>query len=471
MPFIPHTEEDIRAMLQAIGVAEIEDLFDEIPAPLRSDGLKCLPPAMNEMEITRLMRERAEKDGSYLNFLGAGAYEHHIPAAVWQIATRGEFYSAYTPYQAEASQGTLQLLYEYQTMMTSLTGLDATNASLYDGASALAEAVLMAVRLHKTSRRVLMPATLNPVWRKVVKSLVRNQFLELIELPYDAEAGHTLVRALEKFAGQDIAALVIPQPNFFGMLEPVDELTDWAHANGAVAIAAVNPTALAILKPPGEWGTGRGASEAGGADIAVGDGQPLGVPLSGGGPYFGFMACRRELLRQMPGRIVGRTLDSAGNPGFVLTLQAREQHIRRSRATSNICTNQGLAVTAATIYMSLLGPEGLAQVARASHANARALLTGLCAIDGVECIFSGPQFHEFVLRLKTPVAPVLRALRAQGILGGLDLTRDYPELGQSLLVCATETKSGTDLNRYIDNMSRIVGKRFHSVPCALEPKN
>lgn len=471
MPFIPHTAADVEAMLKAIGVAEIEDLFDEIPVSLRGDGLKRLPPAMSEMEIARLMRTRAERDGSHLSFLGAGAYEHHIPAAVWQIATRGEFYSAYTPYQAEASQGTLQLLYEYQTMMASLTGLDATNASLYDGASALAEAVLMAVRLHKTSRRVLMPATVHPVWRRVVKSLVRNQAVDLIELPYDAEAGHTCMHSLTKFAGLDTAALVIPQPNFFGVLEPVDELADWAHANGAVAIAAVNPTALAILKPPGEWGAQRGADEARGAGIAVGDGQPLGIPLSGGGPYFGFMACRSDALRQMPGRIVGRTTDADGKPGFVLTLQAREQHIRRSRATSNICTNQGLAVTAATIYMSLLGPEGLAQVARASHANSRALLAGLCAIEGVERVFSGPLFHEFVLRLKTPVAPVLRALKAQGILGGLDLRRDYPELGQSLLVCATETKNEADLGRYIENMARIVGKRLRPAPRGLKPKN
>ncbi|MEK6591871.1 MAG: aminomethyl-transferring glycine dehydrogenase subunit GcvPA [Pseudomonadota bacterium] len=469
MPFIPHTAADVEAMLKTIGVAVIEDLFDEIPASLRSDGLRHLPPALNEMEITRLMRGRAEQDGTYLNFLGAGAYEHHIPAAVWQIATRGEFYSAYTPYQAEASQGTLQLLYEYQTMMASLTGMDATNASLYDGATALAEAVLMAVRAHKTSKRVLMPRTVHPVWRKVVKAMVRNQAIELIEVPYDAESGHTLAAALAKFEGRDIAALVVPQPNFFGVLEPVDELTDWAHANGALAIAVVNPTVLALLRPPGEWGAERKAG-AGGADIAVGDGQPLGIPLSGGGPYFGFMACRKELLRQMPGRLVGRTVDLDGKPGFVLTLQAREQHIRRSKATSNICTNQGLAVTAATIYMSLLGPAGLAQVARASHANARTLLAGLCAVEGVERVFLGPIFHEFALRLKTPVAPVLRALRAQGILGGLDLAQDYPELGQSLLVCATETKNADDLERYTENMARIVGKRFHPAPCALKPK-
>ena len=463
MPFIPHTAADIEAMLKAIGVPSMEQLFDEIPAALRCGALRQVPPGMTEMEIARLMRERAERDGTYLNFIGAGAYEHHIPAAVWQIATRGEFYSSYTPYQAEASQGTLQVIYEYQSMMASLTAMDVTNASLYDGASALAEAVLMAARARRTAKRVLLPLAVNPAWRKVVKSIVHNQGIELIDVQYCPESGQTLPAALAQFEGRNIAALVVPQPNFFGVLEPVDELTDWAHANNALAIAAVNPVALAMLRPPGEWGVS-------GADIAVGDGQPLGVPLANGGPYFGFMACRKELIRQMPGRIAGRTTDVNGKPGYTLTLQAREQHIRRSKATSNICTNQGLLVTAATIHMALLGPDGLAKVARACHANTLALLSALTGIEGVERAFSGPVFHEFALRLKTPVAPVLHALKARGILGGFNLTRNYPELAQALLVCATETKNAGDLSRYTDNMARIVCKRFRSAPCALTPK-
>ncbi|HXF65473.1 MAG TPA: aminomethyl-transferring glycine dehydrogenase subunit GcvPA [Burkholderiales bacterium] len=451
MPFIPHTEEDLREMLAAIGVSSIEALFDEIPPQLRARGLEALPPALTEMEVMRLMRERAERDGTWLNFIGAGAYEHHIPAAVWQIATRGELYSAYTPYQAEASQGTLQLLYEYQSMMCALTALEAANASLYDGASALAEGVLMAVRAHRSARRVLVPATVHPVWRRVVRTIVRNQGIEIVELPYCAERGHTLPEALPEPAPGSVAALVIPQPNFFGVLEPADELTDWAHERGALALAAVNPTALALLKPPGEWG-------ARGADIAVGEGQPLGVPLSGGGPYFGFMACRKDLVRQMPGRIVGATLDAGGRPGYVLTLQAREQHIRRSKATSNICTNQGLMVVAAAIYLALLGPEGLARVARACHANTLRLLALATAARGVERAFSGALFHEAVLRLPLPAADVLRGLRAQGILGGLDLSRDYPELGHALLVCATETKTEDDLGRYAEALAGIVGR-------------
>jgi glycine dehydrogenase subunit 1 len=452
MPFIPHTGEDVRAMLAAIGVTAIDDLFDEIPLSLRSTALSGVPPGLTEMEVTRLMQERAERDGRWLNFIGGGAYEHHIPAAVWQIATRGEFYSSYTPYQAEASQGTLQLLYEYQSMMTSLTAMDVTNASLYDGASALAEAVLMAVRAHKSAKRVLMPATVHPLYRAVARTIVRDQNIELIEVPYCTECGHVIPAALQKFAGQDYAALVVPQPNYFGVLEPVDELTAWAKHNRMLTIAVVNPTALALLKPPGEWA-------AGGADIAIGEGQPLGVPLAAGGPYFGFMACRNEYVRQMPGRIVGRTVDVEGKPGYTLTLQAREQHIRRSKATSNICTNQGLAVTAATIYLALLGPQGLARVAQASHANALALTHQLCAVPGVTRVFSGPVFHEFVVQFDAPIADVLHALKAQGILGGLAMTQDYPELGNALLVCATETKRDDDLTRYAVHLKRILDRR------------
>ena len=436
-------------MLDAIGVTNIDALFDEIPAALRGVSLDGLPRGLTEMELTRLMRSRAERDGEYLNFIGAGAYEHHIPAAVWQIATRGEFYSSYTPYQAEASQGTLQLLYEYQTMMASLTGLDVTNASLYDGASALAEAVLMAVRAQRGGRRVLVPRSANPVWRNVTRTIVRNQGIELTELPFDHGSGCVSVEKMTDAHAQGHAALVIAHPNFFGALEPVDELVDWAHAHGLLVVAVVNPTALALLEPPGSWGKR-------GADIAVGDGQPLGIPLSGGGPYFGFLACREALLRQMPGRIVGRTVDVEGREGYTLTLQAREQHIRRSKATSNICTNQGLMVAAATIYMALLGPAGLADVARASHGNAVTLREQLIALRGVERVFGGPVFHEFPVKLGMPVDRVLQALKGEGILAGRTLSQHYPELGEALLVCATETKTPDDLARYVDAMQRAL---------------
>ena len=452
MPFIPHTRADTDAMLKAIGVGGIDDLFAEIPAELKLQALEGIPAALTESEAGRLMRRRAARDEVALNFLGAGAYEHHIPAAVWELTTRGEFYSAYTPYQAEASQGTLQVIYEYQTMMASLTGLEVSNASQYDGASALAEAILMAVRCNRRSRsrRVLVPATLHPHYRDVAATIISAQGIELAGLPCDPATGATDTGALDLHAGEDITAIVIPQPNVFGVLEPVDAMTDWAADNGAIAIGAVNPTAMGLLRPPGEWGRE-------GAPIACGEGQPLGVPLSSGGPYFGFLTCRQALVRQLPGRLAGRTLDLDGKPGFTLTLQAREQHIRRSRATSNICTNQGLMVTAATIYMSLLGPEGLRRVASACHERTAALAAAACSIDGVTEVFSSPRFHEVVLRLPAPARRVLAGMRQRGVLGGFDLRDWYPELGEAVLVCATETKTEEDIRRYAEALGAAIG--------------
>ncbi len=445
MPFIPHTDDDTHDMLKTIGVDSIEDLFDEIPAELRAKSLNDVPAGQNEMAVSRQLHDLAAKDTQPLSFLGAGAYEHHIPAAVWQLATRGEFYTAYTPYQAEASQGTLQVLYEFQTMMAELTAMDVSNASLYDGASALAEAVLMAVRANRKSKskRILMPATVHPTYRSVVNTIVRHQGITLELIDYDTKGGHIDPASLPSEPG-DIAALVIPQPNFFGALEDADALTDWAQQHGALVIGVVNPTAMALITPPGEWGSGSGA------DIVCGEGQPLGAPLASGGPYFGFMCCAQKHVRQMPGRIIGRTTDLEGKTGYVLTLQAREQHIRRSKATSNICTNQGLLTTAATIYLALLGPEGLRQTAQHSHANTQKLAMALTEIEGVERVFDRPCFHETVLRLPKPAEEVLTALDNQGIIGGFDLSSAYPELGHALLICATETKTEADITQYTD---------------------
>ncbi|HEY8265298.1 MAG TPA: aminomethyl-transferring glycine dehydrogenase subunit GcvPA [Steroidobacteraceae bacterium] len=453
MPYIPHTSEDVRAMLDRIGVGTIDDLFDEIPKALRIDALEGVPDALTEMDVARLAGARAAADGLPLNFIGAGAYEHHIPAPVWALVTRGEIYSAYTPYQAEASQGTLQIMYEYQSMIAGLNAMDVSNASLYDGASALAEACLMAVRAHRRSKsaRILMPSTVNPAWRHVARAITEGQGLKLDAVPYDAATGRIDPKSLAAFAGEDITAIVVPQPNFFGQLEDVDALTRWARANGALVIAAVNPVSLALLSPPGEWGDG-------GADIACGDAQPFGVPLSSGGPYVGFMACRMEHVRQMPGRIAGRTVDTEGTPGFTLTLQAREQHIRRAKATSNICTNQGLLMTAATIHLALLGPAGLARVARACIARTNDLVAALGQLPGVRAAFSGPRFHEAVLKLDRPVAPLLESLAAEGIIGGFDLARDYPELGDALLVCATETRTRADIESYARALGRALGR-------------
>ena len=438
-------------MLAAIGVASIDELFSEIPAVLASEQLTHVPSGITEMEVARLMTARSRQDGNYINFIGGGVYEHHIPAAVWELTTRGEFYTAYTPYQAEASQGTLQLVYEFQSMMTSLMALDVSNASLYEGASALAEAVLAAVRAKKGIKTVLMPQTVNPVYRKAVSAIVKNQRIDLVEIPFSAASGTTDAAAIHSHADQPVAAVVVPQPNYFGVLEDVDTLTDSAHAIGAMAIGVVNPTAMALLKPPGQWGRE-------GADIAVGEGQPLGIPLSSGGPYMGFMCCKQKYVRQIPGRIVGRTKDEQGNDGFTLTLQAREQHIRRSKATSNICTNEGLMVVAATLYLALLGPQGLKRVAAKCHRNTGTLAEKLGAIEGVDRCFAQPFFHEVAVRLDHPVADVLHALEAQGINGGIDLSQDYPELGNALLTCATETRTIDEIESYATHLERILAR-------------
>ncbi len=449
MPFIPHTEVEVQQMLQTIGASSIEELFDEIPPQLRSGRLAQVPPGASEMQMLQRMAERAKQDQGFTCFLGAGSYDHHIPAAVWDLTARGEFMTAYTPYQAEASQGTLQLIYEYQSMLCELTGMDVSNASVYDGASGLAEAVLMALRANKKSksREVLLAGTLNPLYRRAAQDIVRHQGLQLQSLDLAA----TGVMDLTDLTQLDAAplALVVQQPNFFGNLEEVDALTDWASANGVILIAVVNPLSLALFKPPGQWGT-----SGQGADIVVGDGQPFGIPMSSGGPSFGFMCTRKTLVRQMPGRIIGKTVDLEGKTGYTLTLQAREQHIRRGKATSNICTNQGLLVTAATIHMSLLGAQGLREVALACYANTRDLVDALTEIHDVAAVHNAPFFHEKLLYLPVPAKPVVKRLLDHGILGGIAVSDLFPEqanrpnFAHELLVCATEKRTEAEIQAF-----------------------
>jgi glycine cleavage system P protein (glycine dehydrogenase) subunit 1 len=449
MPFIPHTQSDVRSMLGAIGVDSIEALFDEIPKDLRAGELKHVPSGRTEMEMLQLLAERAKQDETGPCFLGAGSYDHHIPAAVWDVVQRGEFMTAYTPYQAEASQGTLQLIYEYQSMITALTGMDVSNASVYDGGSGLAEAVLMAVRVQKKAptRRVLAADTVHPLHRRAAHDIVKNQRIEIDALPMGAD-GRIDVQALERESEPPVA-IVLQQPNFFGLLEDVDALCNWAAARNVLVIAVVSPLSLALLKPPSEWGEK-------GADIVVGDGQPFGIPMASGGPSFGFMCCREALVRQMPGRIIGRTVDLDGKPGFTLTLQAREQHIRRAKATSNICTNQGLLVTAATVHMSILGAEGLKRVAIACHENTKALAKALCSVKGVSEKFGGPFFHERVMQLPKDARNVVDALAKEGIVGGIALGDDYPALANCLVVCATEKRTAADIERYRSALAEVL---------------
>lgn len=451
MPFIPHTEDDVKAMLAAIGVTELATLFDEIPPELHCAPLDNIPSGINEMSLNNHVKALCRDIDETKCFIGAGAYEHHIPALVWDIVSRGEFLTAYTPYQAEASQGTLQLLYEFQTMMASLTGLDVSNASLYDGASALAEAVLMAVRVNKKSksRRVLVFGGLHPHYLETITTIVSNQAIEIVPVPFNDNEGVTTLADLKAFENEDITACVIQQPNFFGLLQDVDALCNWAHGQGAVVVSVVNPTSLALLKAPGDWGDN-------GADIVCGEGQPLGVPLASGGPYFGFLTTKQSHIRQMPGRLVGRTIDRNGKEGFTLTLQAREQHIRRSKAKSNICTNQGLLVTAATIYMSAVGFHGLKQVALLSHENTKTLRDLLKVIPGVKQRFQGHFFHELVIDLPVDVSKVIAGMQHRHIACGVALKPYFKELSHSLLLCVTETKTHDDLVLYADTLAKVI---------------
>ena len=445
MPFIPHTSDDITNMLNAIGVDSIEQLFDEIPNDLKISALQNVPAQRNEMQVSRFIKEKAANNKQLQCFAGAGAYEHHIPAAIWQLATRGEFYTAYTPYQAEVSQGSLQVIYEFQSMIAKLTAMEVSNASLYDGASALAEAAIMAVRANRKSKSktILVPKTLNPAYTDVLKNIVYNQGIKVKILDFDTTTGKVTLDQLSKFSQEDITALVIPQPNHFGIYEDVDVLTDWAHKRNTFAIAVVNPTSLALLKPPGNW------SEAG-ADICIGEGQPLGIPLSSGGPYFGFMTTKQKYIRQMPGRIVGQTTDLNDKRGFTLAFQAREQHIRRAKATSNICTNQGLMVTAATIYMALLGENGLKQIAKTCVQNAAYLKQKLQKTNGIKVLFDSPNFHELVIQTETNIDDIINSMALHGIVAGVNLSTHYPELSNVMSICVTETKTRDDIDAFVN---------------------
>jgi len=446
MVFTPHTSAEVEAMLKTIGADSIEALFEAIPRQEREADFSALPTARSEMDVAAECRRLAGQNRGvhhYRSFLGAGAYEHFTPAAVDHILRRGEFFTAYTPYQAEASQGTLQAIYEYQSMICALAALEVANASLYDGASAAAEAVILAVR-QTERKRVAVARGLHPASRRVIETYTRYLGVELVELPF-AEGVTDVDTLSQKGLQSNLAAVVVAQPNAFGCIEPVETIARASHQGGALCIAVVNPLSLGILKPPGEWG----------ADIAVGDGQPLGIPLSFGGPYVGFMSLRKSLARRMPGRLVGRTLDRNGKSGFVLTLQTREQHIRRERATSNICTNQALCALAVTLYLSLVGKEGLRKVALLNLDRSHYLFERATAIEGISAAWKRPFFNEFVLRLPASAEGVVRRMRKRGFLAGWPLTRWSKKWDKNwLLVCATETKSKRDCDEYVNALGQ-----------------
>lgn len=468
MPFIPHTKFEEKEMLDFLNISSIRELFKEnaqglLDAKPKSNLDKSLHDSLSEYDLAKLLQKRASLDSGYLNFIGAGAYEHHIPAAVWELASRGEFATSYTPYQAEASQGNLQLIYEFQTHMSRLTGMDIANASLYDGATATAEAILMAIRSHKKckTKNILIPESLHPNYIETVKTVVSHQNVNLIKVPFDSDTGIINLSALEQIFKEHkekddaILATVIAQPNFFGSLEDVHNITDLSHKYDALVISVVNPTTLALLEAPGHWGNN-------GADIACGEGQPLGIPLASGGPYFGFICCKTPYVRNIPGRIVGRTTDTGGKDAFVLTLQAREQHIRRSKATSNICTNQGLLMIAATIYLCLLGKQGIKAVAAKSFENTHYLAENLAKINDIDIKFNSDYFHEALIEFKNKSSNFVDELLSKleksdkKILAGLNVEKYYPSLPNCLLVCATETKSKEELNLFINEVKKHI---------------
>ena len=441
MSFIPHVNEERQRMLKAIGVASVEDLFEDIPPSIRNPRLD-LPPPLSELEATETLKDLEAlnrypiRGGDY--FIGGGAYNHHVPAAVGAVHSIPSLVTAYTPYQPEISQGTLQAVFEFQTLICQLTGMDAANASMYDGASACAEAVLMAMRLTRR-KKVLLSKALNPRYRGVVATYCRYLSMELVDVAVAAD-GRTDLEDLAAKLDDSTAVVVAGYPNYFGVIEDVAALADKSHEYGAKLVTAVSePIALGLLKSPGELG----------ADIVAGDGQSFGLPLSFGGPYVGFFAVRQKDVRAMPGRLVGETTDLEGQRGFVLTLATREQHIRREKATSNICSNQGLCALMATIFMSLLGKQGLREMAEQNLAKAAYARKQLSGIKGFSLVFDGPAFNEFVVRSEAPVAEILSQLEEAGILGGIPLGEDYPEMADCFLVCVTEQNQREEIDSLV----------------------
>ncbi|HVM29579.1 MAG TPA: aminomethyl-transferring glycine dehydrogenase subunit GcvPA [Candidatus Limnocylindrales bacterium] len=442
MAYSPHTPADRGRMREALGIDTVDALFDDIPARVRANGLD-LPEPLSELEVARQLQGLAERNRTGVtSFLGAGAYRHHIPAAVDAVLSRGEFYTAYTPYQPEISQGTLQTIYEFQSLIAELTGLDVVSASHYDGAAAMAEAALMTVRATRRNR-VLASRAIHRHFLDTARTYFAGGEMTLEELPTAAD-GTTDLGALEReLASSDepVAGVLMGQPNAFGLLEPMAEAARQAHDAGALFVAVVEPVSLAVLAPPAEYG----------ADICVGEGQPLGIGLQYGGPYLGLLAARPDLVRQVPGRLVGRTTDVEGRRAYVMTLRAREQDIRRDKAASNICTNQALCALAATVYLATLGPHGLRDVAALGAARARELEQALAAI-GVERVHSMAYLNEFAIRVPDAQAVHARLLE-RGVLAGLPLARWYPEdeqLRDALLVCATEVTSAVDIGHFAE---------------------
>jgi glycine dehydrogenase subunit 1 len=438
-PYLPLTDTQRKAMLKDIGVGAFKDLLNDIPRDVPRPKIS-LPEPLSEQGLEKEMRQIAALNRpitSMLSFLGAGTYEHYIPAVVPHLASRGEFFTAYTPYQAEASQGTLQVIYEYQTMMASLTGMDVCNASHYDGATSFAESVIIAMQ--QTQRtKVIITASIHPDYRKVLRTYLSSYDCEIVEIGFTA-SGVLDRGALERALAKDVACCAVQSPNFFGVIENFEGLRERLDAVGACFIMVVNPMSLGVLRSPGEWG----------ADIACGDAQVFGNPPSFGGPHLGFIACKEKLMRRLCGRLAGMTEDAEGKRAFVLTLQAREQHIRRERASSNICSNQALCALKTCVYLASVGDKGLRTIAENNVRNTDYLRNALKKVSGCKVLFDAPVFNEFVIQTALPAQHVIEACVRKGIFPGVALENYYPALKNCLLVCVTETKNKEDIDRFV----------------------
>jgi glycine dehydrogenase subunit 1 len=450
MTYIPHTSDEIKEMLDVIGVSSIDDLFSSLPQETLLKKDLNLPNAHSEIEVSASLKKLSQQNYSdeFTFFLGAGAYNHWIPAAIKHIVSRSEFYTAYTPYQGEASQGTLQSIFEYQSLICELTGMDVANASLYDGSHSIVEAVNLAVSF-TGQKKVLAARTLNPFYRQVMKTYGKANSWQIFEVPFDN--GIINVKFLKENLRifENAACIVIQQPNFFGCLEEVHQIREIINNKNLLLIAAVDPISLGILQSPSEYG----------ADVVVAEGQSIGLPLNFGGPYLGIFACREKYLHYMPGRIVGETKDKNGRRAFVLTLQTREQHIRRQRATSNICSNEALCALAACVYLSLLGPEGIKNVARQSLENAHFLAEKISKLPGFSIKFTAPYFKEFVCQMSIPPAELNKKLLEHKIIGGLDLTPYYSDLKNCMLLTVTEMINKEEIDRFIGILKNSVERR------------
>lgn len=439
--YLPMTETDKKAMLEEIGISDVQELFNDIPESVQFKGEYNIKKAKSETALLKELTLLASKNAdlrSHTSFLGAGVYDHYMPVIVDHVLSRSEFYTAYTPYQPEISQGELQAIFEFQTMICELTGMDVANSSMYDGGTALAEAAMLSSG-HTKRKKVLLSSTVHPETKDVVKTYAKGQYVEVVEIPY--QDGVTDLEALKSEMGDDIAAVIVQYPNFFGRIEPMKELEEIIHANKSMFVVSSNPLSLGALTPPGAFG----------ADIVAGDAQPFGIPTSFGGPHCGYFAVTNKLVRKIPGRLVGQTKDDQGRRGFVLTLQAREQHIRRDKATSNICSNQALNALAASVAMTALGKKGVKEMAVSNIQRAHYAKKAF-ENNGFTIAFNGPCFNEFVVVLNKPVKEVNQQLLQEGIIGGYDLGRDYPELKNHMLVAVTELRTKEEIDLFVDRM-------------------